>query len=186
MWFFSPLARHLWFYLWILRLILVTRWQVCPYHAPPCAVPVIDENTRLLFISSGQCSAHGLRQAWRKEREEKKSFFPSHWGQTQEQVVLGGSLPSMRDSYCCSEGWGAFEHALVWWRGVGGRVGEKFEFLLSYVTATGAVTKRHFDSSYMGQESCTTSPWWLRCMYWDAFIIINLPTEWFTMGRFWY
>lgn len=86
---------------------------------PPCAVPVIDENTRLLFISSGQCSAHGLRQAWRKEREEKKSFFPSHWGQTQEQVVLGGSLPSMRDSYCCSEGRGAFEHALVWWGGWG-------------------------------------------------------------------
>lgn len=43
--------------------------------------------------------------------------------------------------------------------GVGGRVGEIFEFLLSYVTATRAVTKGHFDSSYMGQESCKTSPW---------------------------
>lgn len=36
-------------------------------------------------------------------------------------------------------------------RGLGGRVGEKLEFLLNSVTTAGIVTKRHFDI-YMGHE----------------------------------
>lgn len=127
-------------------------WSVSSPCTPPCAIPswLMKTHDFCLSHQGSQRSAHGLRKAWRKEREEKKSFFPSHWGQTREQVVLGGGLPSMRDGYCpsCSKGRGAFEHALVWRGGLGGRVGEKFEFLLSYVTTTGVVTKRHFDSSH--------------------------------------
>lgn len=88
-----------------------------------CVIPLWLMNTHDFCLSQqgSRRSAHGLRKAWRKEREEKKSFFPSHRGQTREQVVLGGSLTGMRDGHCPSRsrGRGAFEHTLVWWGGSG-------------------------------------------------------------------
>lgn len=47
---------------------------------------------------------------------------------------------------------GAFEHARTMrrWKGVTwGRVGEKFEFLQSYVTLAEVLTKKHFDGRNM-------------------------------------
>lgn len=141
-------------------------------HAYAILLWLMTTHSFCLSHQGSQSTAHRLRKAWRKEREEKKSFFPSHWGQTQEQVVLGGSLLGMTGSYCLSRGgfWACDGMA----RGLGERVGEKFELLLNYVTTAEIVTKRHFDN-YMGPELDIASPWWLHVI-WD--INHNKSTLW--------
>lgn len=135
---------------------------------PVCHPFMTDEYTPLLFISPG----HTVLCSWAKESLKE--------GKRGKGVILSKPLRPDPRASCC---WGvvcpAWETAIVWLApkdggllsahlygegGLQGRVGEKFEFLLSYVTATGAVTKRRFDSSYMGRELDISSPWRLNVL----------------------
>lgn len=159
--------------------------SVSLHCTPVCHSFMIDEYTRLLFISPERTVLCSWAKESLKEGKGGKEVILSKplRPDPRASCCWGGSLPGMRDGYCpsCSKGWGAFERALVWWGELGGRVGEKFEFLLSYVTATGVVTKRHFDSSYMGRELDISSPWWLYVL---GCINHNKSTHWHVSSVF--
>lgn len=131
----------------------------CPNPAAP---PRWVMHSHDLHLSHQGCSWNWGRPEGRKE--EKKSFFPSHRGQSRDRDVSGQSLPVTTDHYCPKDGGvgGRLWSMHLWWGGGSrGRVGEKFEFLQSYVTSAEGLTKRHFDGSNMDWELITASPWWL-------------------------
>lgn len=133
----------------------------------PCTPLWLMKTHDLCLSQQGpQRSSLGLRKAWRKEKEEKKSFFPSYWVQTRDGCKGGGSRASIRDTYCPSgcKGRGASEQHLygVEDRGISGR-----EIWI-------AAGLRHNESvcdkeplwyGCCGQELDISSPWWLHCMY---------------------
>lgn len=160
-------------------------WFERLYHARVC-VPFLGDwlmvtHDFCLSHTGSQQRAHRLRKAWRKERG-KKVIISEPLRPDPRASCFGGSLPGMRDGYCpsCSIGRGGFRACTGMVRELGGRVGEKFEFLLNSVTTAGIVTKRHFDN-YMGQEVNIASPWWL---YVIGGIHRNKSTHWHVSSVF--
>lgn len=134
----------------------------CPTLAAPpwCLMHSHD----FLPVSPGQLV--NLRKAWRKERG--KEVILSKPLRPKPRAGCFGANPASHDRPPLSKflqrmvGQGAFEHAHTMRKGgTRGRVGEKFEFLQSYVTSAEVLTKRHFDGSNMFRAFIASSPWGL-------------------------
>lgn len=166
MWLFlTPLALYSWFYCSTVH--HTSRTDDCVLTMCPC-VPLLSwlMNVHDFCLSqpASQCSARGLRKAWRKERGGKESFFPSHRSQTESKLFWGKHLPCMRDGYCpsCSKGpsGGSLRAHLC---GEGGS-GEEWEGNLNFCEATSqrqGLRQRDTLIRAVGWELDIASPWWL-------------------------